>query len=464
MKTTLRLAFLAVTSALFAQNSTDNPPPSQAMFHPVTFEKSECITDTQRQQVREQLLINKKEIEKSKPDAFRHRGGSPLFISPIKPKAGFDDPGYYIVNFQVDHDPTPNGSLTDYECNERTYDWATGNHEGTDYVLWPYPWKHMQEEVMQIVAAAPGTIIDKRDGNFDLNCDNSGNPNWNGIIVEHPDGSQAWYWHFKDGAITTKNIGDTVEEGEYLGAAGSSGSSSIPHLHFEIYDMNNNLIDPYEGPCNTLNAVSWWASQPAYLVPAINKISTHYSTNFDDACGEVENTYEALDFLPGDDVILRIFYRDIQTNSDTQIVVTDPNGAIVYDYVFTSPWPNYEAAYAEWVYPTDTSWVDGVYEVAATFGGTVYETRFGINTSLGIEEVTAKTITMYPNPAQEKVFVTSATSIETITLVDISGRKVLEITPKNTNAELDLTTLRSGVYMAIVVGEGKKTIKKMVKQ
>jgi hypothetical protein len=51
----------------------------------------------------------------------------------------------------------------------------------------------MEDNVMEIIAAAPGVIVDKRDGNFDKNCDNDGNPLWNGIIVEHSDGSQAYY-------------------------------------------------------------------------------------------------------------------------------------------------------------------------------------------------------------------------------------------------------------------------------
>lgn len=464
MKKIIHYIFLASVSTFVAQNTTSTSVTPNATLHPATFEKSECITDTQRQQVRAQIAINKLQIEKNRPGAFQKRGGAPLFISPIEPKAGFNDPGYYIVNFQVDQNLSPNGNLTDYECNERTYDWASGNHEGTDYVIWPYPWKRMQEEVMQIVAAASGTIIDKRDGNFDLNCNNNRNPNWNGIIVEHSDGSQAWYWHFKDGAITTKNIGDTVEAGEYLGAAGSSGSSSIPHLHFEVYDADDNLIDPYQGPCNNMNAESWWASQPDYYVPTINKLSTHNSANFDTVCGQVEDTYEALDFLPGDEVIFRIFYRDIQTNSETHIVVKDPNDVVLYDYVFTSAWPNYEAAYAEWLYTTDNTWVDGVYTITAEFEGNVYETVFGINTTLAIEENAIEALLVYPNPAQEKVVFEHTTVVQSIEIVDLTGKKVMEITPATRTVEVDVSTLNSGVYMAIITSEGKRTVKKVLKR
>ncbi|MAO10239.1 MAG: hypothetical protein CMC07_04990 [Flavobacteriaceae bacterium] len=460
MKNQLLVFFCLIGIGALAQVNLMQP----SNFTPAEIEKTECITDADRQDVRQAIAENKRQILSKNPNAFQNRGGSPLFVLPIRAKAEFDDYGYYIINNQVDHDLTPNGSLLDYECNERTYDWATGNHEGTDYVLWPYPWKRMQEEVMEVIAAAPGTIIDKRDGNFDLNCDNNGNPNWNGIVVEHSDGSQAWYWHFKDGAITSKGIGDTVESGEYLGAAGSSGSSTIPHLHFEVYDANENLIDPYEGPCNDMNASSWWADQPDYFVPEINHLSTHNSPNFDSECGVVENTYEALNFEPGEDIVFRIFYRDIRTDDDTQIVIKKPDGSILYDFMFTSPWPNYTGAYAEWIFPTDNTWPDGVYTATASYYGTMYETIFGINTNLGVEEITTTKINIYPNPASESVFIESDIAIGKVELYDVSGRRVLQLFSNKLKMEVKTETLQSGLYLALITSEGKTISQKIIKK
>lgn len=464
MKRTLFYLFVGISSAMISQNSGRLLPPSEPSFHPASIEKTECITDSQRQEVRAQIALNKQSILQKNPNAFQRGGNSPLFILPIRAKAGFNDYGYYIVNNQVDQNPTPNGNLLDYECGERTYDWVNGNHEGTDYVLWPYPWKHMQEEIMEIVAAAPGTIIDKRDGNFDLNCINNGNPNWNGIIIEHSDGSQAWYWHFKDGAITSKNIGDTVAEGEYLGAAGSSGSSTIPHLHFEIYDANNNLIDPYEGPCNNMNAESWFVAQPDYFVPTINNLSTHNSTNFDDDCGVVENTYEELNFEPGESVFFRIYYRDIQTGSDTHIIVKRPDNTVWYDYVFTSPWQTYTGAYADWEFPIDASSQDGVYTVTAEFGGNTYETIFGVNTNLGVDELEQTAISVYPNPTSGKLNIKASSPIESVELYDLLGRKVMGAAPLTENTELNITSLKAGMYVAVISSEGKRTVRKIIKE
>lgn len=457
MKSKLFYFAFAITIAASAQVPVGE-------LHSVQFEKTECITDSQRQEVRQQFALNKQQILRNNPNAFQRRGGSPLFIFPIRPKAGFGEYGYYSVNNFVDHNSTPNGNLLDFECGQRTYDWGNGNHEGTDYVLWPYPWKRMQEEVMEIVAAAPGIIIDKRDGFFDLNCINNGNPNWNGIIIEHADGSQAWYWHFKDGAITTKGIGDSVDLGEYLGAAGSSGSSVVPHLHFEIYDANNNLIDPYEGPCNDMNQNSWWANQPEYYEPTINQLSTHNTQTFDDDCGVVENTYEELNFEPGEELVFRIFYRDIQTNSETHIVFRKPDGTVMYDWVFASPWPFYPQAWGQWSFIVDNTWPDGVYTIEAEFGGNIYETIFGVNTNLGVEDLKATEISIYPNPASNALFVETNSMIEKVELFDLLGRKVLEISPAAEKTTMNISNLKSGMYIAIISSEGKKSVKKIVKK
>ncbi|CAM3253632.1 T9SS type A sorting domain-containing protein [Aequorivita lipolytica] len=464
MRTTLFYLLFGISTVMISQNNGRLIPPNNPIFQPANIEKTECITDLQRKEVRQQIALNKQAILEKNPTAFQRKGSSPLFIAPLRAKAGFNDYGYYIINNQVDQDLTPNGNLLDYECGERTYDWTSGNHEGTDYVLWPYPWKRMQEEIMEIIAAAPGTIIDKRDGHFDLNCQNNGNPLWNGIIIEHADGSQAWYWHFKDDAITSKNIGDSVAEGEYLGAAGSSGSSTIPHLHFEVYDAGNNLIDPYEGACNSMNADSWFVNQPEYYIPTINRLSTHSSANFDTDCGVVENSYEELNFEPGETVYFRIFFRDIQTGSNTHIVVRRPDNSILYDYVFTSPWPVYTGASAMWEFPVDGAWPDGVYTINAEFEGNNYETIFGVNTNLGVEDLKATEISAYPNPTSNIIYIEANSTLEKVELFDLLGRKVLEISPLAKKTEVNMGNLTAGVYVAVMFSEGKKTVKKIVKE
>lgn len=461
MKTSLFYMLLGVSSLMVAQNVA----PPEFSFHPISVSKTECITEEQRATLFKEIEENKQAILQINPEAFQQRTTAhPLFILPIRPKPGFEDYGYYSLFNQVDHDLTVNGNLLDYNCGERTYDWAGGNHQGTDYVVWPYPWKKMEEDVMEVIAGAPGIIVQKKDGNFDKNCSNNGNPNWNGIVLEHSDGSYSLYWHFKNGSTTSKNIGDSVSAGEYLGLAGSSGSSDIPHLHFEVRDASEAVIDPYAGPCNAMNAETWWADQPDYFIPEILTLSTHNTDDFDTDCGIVENTYEELNFVPGETVRFRIFYRDMQTNARTEITVRKPDGSILYDYFWDSTWPDYTAAWAQWNFPIDNTSMDGVHTVTAKFGGNTYETIFGVNTNLGVENQDVSAFVVYPNPTSGLLHIQGEMQIDTLVVYDLLGREVLINAPKANTAQMDLGELNAGVYFVSITSEGKRTVRKIVKK
>ena len=178
------------------------------------------------------------------------------FTWPLAPTENFNANDYWGISGFVDHDPTT--GWTDYFCSGRTYN----GHQGTDYFLWPHSWNMMDNEEVAIVAAAPGIIIDKVDGFYDRQCAWLGQ-SWNAVYIMHDDGSQAWYGHMKSGSLTPKDIGNTVERGEYLGLVGSSGNSTGPHLHFQVMDVNNVVVDPYEGACNDIEE-SYWEDQHAY--------------------------------------------------------------------------------------------------------------------------------------------------------------------------------------------------------
>ena len=97
------------------------------------------------------------------------------------------------------------------------------------------------------------------------------------MYVQHNDGSIVWYGHLKKNSLTSKSIGQTVTKGEYLGKVASSGRSTGPHLHLEIHDSSWNLIDPFQGVCNSLNSNSWWLNQRDYREPVLNTLLTHNS-------------------------------------------------------------------------------------------------------------------------------------------------------------------------------------------
>jgi murein DD-endopeptidase MepM/ murein hydrolase activator NlpD len=53
--------------------------------------------------------------------------------------------------------------------------------------------------------------------------------------------------------------GDEVRCGDQLALVGSSGWSSMPHLHFEVHDPSDRVVDPFAGPYS--QPTSWWSDQ-----------------------------------------------------------------------------------------------------------------------------------------------------------------------------------------------------------
>ncbi|MBK9257193.1 MAG: M23 family metallopeptidase [Saprospiraceae bacterium] len=181
------------------------------------------------------------------------------FGFPLKKSDALDWNNFYGISGFVDQTFGP--GIMEYSCNARTYD----GHRGIDYFTWPFSWYLMEHDLVEVVAVADGIIIAKDDGNSSYSCSWFDNQFWNAIYVRHNDGSVAWYGHLKKNSLTSKPPGATVEKGEFLGIVGSSGISTGPHLHFEVYKMHpfirENLVEPNFGNCNELNNGIWWENQ-----------------------------------------------------------------------------------------------------------------------------------------------------------------------------------------------------------
>jgi murein DD-endopeptidase MepM/ murein hydrolase activator NlpD len=255
----------------------------------------------------------------------------PSFIWPLRQSSTRFDNGYWATLGFVDHDARYPGYLMDYNGGERTYDLASGyNHQGTDLVAWPFGWVKVALNQVEIVAAAAGTIIMKEDGNFDRECtaDFEEEREANYVIVAHQDGSLAVYGHLKKASLTKKKEGDIVDQGEVLGILGSSGYSGYPHLHFEVYDPSENLIDPFAGPQNQMNSTSWWIDQPPYYDLELLAVMTHSAQPLGGQCKNAERTNVARRFAPGDEVYLAAYLRDLRRNQRVKYTVLEPDGDV----------------------------------------------------------------------------------------------------------------------------------------
>jgi murein DD-endopeptidase MepM/ murein hydrolase activator NlpD len=92
----------------------------------------------------------------------------------------------------------------------------------------------------EVICAARGGVVvntrsDSKKGGASYKYINDGNY----VIIKHDDSTSAAYWHMEYNSIMVKS-GDTVVAGQPIGKVGTTGFSSGPHLHFEVYYYDRN--------------------------------------------------------------------------------------------------------------------------------------------------------------------------------------------------------------------------------
>ena len=337
------------------------------------------LSEVQRAEIELSLSASRVRLEKAGALAEKtsaEPADRPGFIWPVRAAAGVADPGVDAISGFVDHDFRYPELLEDYNCGNRTYDLASGyNHKGLDIFSWPFSWKKMDEDAVEVVAAAPGTILLKQDGNFDRSCGFNGG-NWNAVYITHGDGSTAWYGHLKEGSLTNKAVGDTVKAGDYLGVMGSSGNSTGPHLHLEVYDSAGGLIDPFIGVCNGLNSESWWASQPEYRESRINAFTTGAAAAAFPVCPTAENPNIRSTFLTGDPAFFTTYYSDQLAGQWSDYRIIDPDGTTYYDWSHQSS-DSYNASWWYWSWSSfASSGPTGIWTFQIDYDGLRYSRPF----------------------------------------------------------------------------------------
>jgi hypothetical protein len=297
------------------------------------FEITEEISPAQREAIKNKLQQNEAMLRQQGKLPVTLSTQAQAFIWPVKQALNYNDPGFYGISNYIDENTNYPNQLLDYNCGTRTYDQNSGyNHKGTDIFTWPFYWDKMNNNKVQVIAAAPGTILGKDDGNYDQNCAFcTSTCNWNAVYILHADGSVAWYGHMKSGTLTNKTVGQSIAEGEYLGVVGSSGNSTGPHLHLEVYTNTSytQLVDPWAGPCNSLNGnTSWWASQQPYYVPTLSKVMTGSAVPVFTQCNTGESMNQKINFVPGQVIYLSSYYRDQLAGTQAIHSLYMPDGSL----------------------------------------------------------------------------------------------------------------------------------------
>lgn len=421
---------------LFAQTTAPTLLPDGG--GPYELQQTEaCLTTSARAYIQAQLQLQTERLQAEGKLPMAWSRSATSLDWPLEVSSELEWPNYYGISGFVDQ--LSSSQTSDYSCGDRTYD----GHKGTDYFTWPFPWYQYEHDFVSVVAAAPGVILWKQDGNDDDECV-WGNNQWNAIYVTHADGSVAWYGHMKKNGLTNKGVGDQVLAGEFLGYLASSGRSSGPHLHLELYSATNELIDPYNGNCDDLAAGVSWANQHDYKETTINAILTHDAPPVHGCPSIEEQPNFSNSFDIGAPIYVGIYLRDQLTGTSATIRILAPNGnpMLSWSQSFSN---NYNASWWWWSRNLPVTAPSGTYTVELNYEGQT-ETH---NFTYGKVSSTAEAITtswqLGPNPTKGNITWQKAMEPGTLVKLFAANGQLLDQRLLAGNS-YDLSQRKAGLY------------------
>ena len=292
--------------------------------------------------------------------------------------------GLVIVNY-VDEDTT--AGVKDYYGNPHAYD----QHRGTDIGMFDF---RASDRGEKILAAAPGVVTSVVYNLADCNSTLPSPDYGNWVFVDNLDGTSTYYFHMRKNSPAV-SIGENVVRGQMLGLVASSGSSTLPHLHFEAssgYAGSPQERDPWHGPNNPLSSL--WNSQLPYQGTAPLRILSVYPITLGEVGGDIYTnlTYTAMINKVSQPRVIGMnepwipFILQKQGNlGDTYTFeVRKPDNSLWVSYPDTLrekdkfDWLWYYVYWAPYVAPADT----GLWTVRVTQGaGTLMQNSFRVGAS-----------------------------------------------------------------------------------
>ncbi len=374
--------------------------------------------------------------------------GIPQFVLPIE---GTHLQDYYLVNY-VDWSFD---SIQDHQCGHKTYD----GHQGTDFTLRNFA---QMDAGVEVYAAKAGIVTYLVDTLFDRNKTAVAGGLGNYVAIRHFNDFYTYYGHLKKGSVTVE-VGDTVTAGQKIGEVGSSGYTSDPHLHFEVWYDSLYYWDPFSGPCG--NPGSLWLDTLSYIDEF--GLIDHDFTNFEPSLDTLKERLPGQAVFSSADPLVSfwmqgygVFPGDIST-----VKWFDPSGNLWFQF-------DYEHNYEWWYYYFWTY----INTPPADKAG-LWTAQYLVNNALKIEDtftVTGASALSEPKDILEaKVFQNAEGDLvlqwaqhvpfdDQLAIVDIMGVQVYSGQVSSSGQTVTLPTaqkLSPGVYVLYSIHGGMKPIR-----
>lgn len=371
-----------------------------------------------------------------------------------QPIAGQYGEEFIIVNYV---DWSQGSDWYDYKCSSKTYK----GHQGTDFLIRSFV---AMDSGVAVLAAASGTVFIVKDDLFDREKQSDVSKGFGNFIgLSHSNAYQTYYAHIKKGSAKVKS-GDFVNAGDTLAFIGSSGNSTDPHLHFEVWYDSTYVVDPFEGTCG--NSATLW----------LNPID--YDTSFNIWKSGLINFQPNLNTLREEPDSKDVF----NSNIDKTITYWNICYGVRKDDLFTIRWSrsngqewfsyDYTADKDYWYYYY-WSYIDvpilpdeGIWTVELLLNNKkIDEKKFRVNPTSSIQHLSIKdNIKIYPNPVIDK-FTINFEQQHLVQqnelryqLLNSLGQTVILGTLNQCYPNCDISTkyLPEGVYLLVIYNNGQQ--------
>lgn len=85
-------------------------------------------------------------------------------------------------------------------------------------------------------------------------------------------------------------------------------------------------------------------------------------------------------------------------------------------------------------------------------------------TTASVAPAVKKAIAVYPNPASNVLNITAEDAITKVQVYNMLGQQVINVSPNNTTATLNVSDLKAGIYMVNTMANGKTSATRFIKQ
>jgi uncharacterized membrane protein len=101
-------------------------------------------------------------------------------------------------------------------------------------------------------------------------------------------------------------------------------------------------------------------------------------------------------------------------------------------------------------------------EGAGTASGE-YSLEISCTPLIGLNDNVFSSLVVYPNPIENQIFISNTEPINSVTIFNTTGQKILHIQPNGTFVKINTDRLQSGVYFANIEASGDKKVIKLIK-